>query len=240
MSAREKQKLLAEDASDLYHRRLKLVLVPVLGAYALNALFARSSAARVRGEVGEWLSISGDSGLRMALRAPFPPLLLAAHSVGAVVLMALTLFQKEVVRAMARDLAGYVALHRRIGYAALAALAVMDAAGYAAGSAYSAFPGFSTFAKGFALPFAIWLVGIWATAWAGWLRSHALLGNMLVKGCIATPLSRIGGACLQRMGWPMAAGYYQGIGAVACVIGVWQAADCLAFARKELERRRRR
>ena len=59
----------------------------------------------------------------------------------------------------------------------------------------------------------------------------AFLGNMLLKGCIATPLSRVGGAFLQRRGWALAPGYYQGIFGVAAVIGVWQLADIVVLAR---------
>ena len=179
----------------------------------------------------------------MDLSSPFPLWLLRMHRYGAVALVVLVLLQKEVVRAMAaafpglaaRRRLGYgalAALHRRAGYAALVALAVMDGAGFVAGSAHSAFPGFRTFSYFFAAPFALWLLCIWLTAATGWLRAHAFLSNMLLKGCIATPLSRLGGAALQRLGWPTAAGYYVGIFGVACAIGLWQAADCVDAARE--------
>ena len=73
----------------------------------------------------------------------------------------------------------------------------MDAAGYAMGR-FSSFAHFDTFSVLFALPFAIWLVSIWVTAKAKWLQTHRLLSNMLLKGCIATPLARAGGALLQH------------------------------------------
>lgn len=184
------------------------------------------------------MSIGSDSGLEMDVTGPFPVWMLRAHGGGACLLVLLTLLQKESVRRMAADAEGATALHRRVGYCCLAALAVMDGAGYALGSGYSKFEGFGTFVKFFAAPFALWLVGIWLSAAAGWLRTHALLGNMLLKGCIATPLSRLGGATMQRLGWSTAAGYYQGIFGVACVIGVWQLADLAEFARAAREARR--
>ena len=73
----------------------------------------------------------------------------------------------------------------------------MDAAGYAMGR-FSSFSHFDTFSVLFALPFAVWLVGIWLTATRGWLQTHRLLSNMLLKGCIATPLARAGGALPQQ------------------------------------------
>ena len=115
-------------------------------------------------------------------------------------------------------------VHRRLGYCILLACAIMDGAGYYMGR-YSAFPHFETFSVWFALPFAVWLILIPLTAKLKLLHTHRLLSNMLVKGCIATPLSRVGGAHLQRMGWETASGYYVGIFGVAMVIGVWQLID---------------
>ena len=109
----------------------------------------------------------------------------------------------------------------------------MDAAGYAMGR-FSSFAHFDTFSVLFAAPFALWLVGIWLTATSGWLRTHRLLSNMLLKGCIATPLARAGGALLQqfRPDLGIAFGYYGGIGAVTVLIGVWQVFELAAFARE--------
>ena len=100
----------------------------------------------------------------------------------------------------------------------------MDTAGYLM-CKNSTFEHFQAFAVLFALPFAVWFVGIWLSARLGWWRAHGFLANMLLKGCIATPLSRVGGAALQRRGWDYAPGYYQGIFGVAAVIAVWQLVD---------------
>lgn len=228
----QRRQLVESDANDLYHRRIKYVALPVLSVYVVHALWACTKvlARGSPGGDGVKMSIGGD-GLKMNLTAPFPPWMLAAHSIGACVLVALTLVQKGMAAQWLVEVPAAALRHRRLGYMILVALAVMDSAGYAMGSGYSAFPGFATFAKFFAAPFALWLVGIWLTARAGWLHAHALLGNMLLKGCIATPLSRLGGAALQRCGWSTAAGYYQGIGAVTCVIGAWQLGDLVAFVR---------
>ena len=211
------------DAADAYHRCLKIIAFPCLVAYTLNALMheGRTFTASTN---GEYLSMSGDSGLRMTLSQPMPAWMLKAHSYGALALVLLVLSQKEVVRRMASDYAGFARAHRVLGYATLAALATMDAAGYAL-CAFSTFEHFAYFAVAFAAPFALWLVGIWYTARTRRWRAHAFLSNMLLKGCIATPLSRLGGAALQRRGWPLAQGYYEGIFGVALIVGLWQAAD---------------
>ena len=229
------QRLIELDASDFYNRRAKWVLVPVLAMYIFHSVFLS------RGQRSDTRSISGE-GLAMDLVAPLPLPLLHAHSSGAIVLVLLTLLQKETVPGMlhaptkdgSRPL-GFATsgarLHRRLGYGCLTALAVMDAAGYAM-HRYSAFANFDTFSVLFALPFASWLVAIPLTARCGWMRAHRLASNMLLKGCIATPLSRLGGALLQHRGWPTAAGYYSGIFGVASVIALWQVADLVLMWRE--------
>ena len=58
----------------------------------------------------------------------------------------------------------------------------------------------------------------------------------MLKGCIATPLARAGGALLQqfRPDLGIAFGYYGGIGAVTVLIGVWQMVELAAFVREAL------
>jgi len=219
------------DAADWYHRRIKHVAVPVLVVYTVHALVTPGIRSK-------HLSISGDSGLTMDLKAALPPVMLHAHSIGALSMVCMILVQKELVRSRLYNTlrspvqyASSMLVHRRLGYAILVACLVMDAAGYAMGH-FSAFPSFEVFSAWFALPFAAWLVAIPLTARAGWLRSHRLASNMLLKGCIATPLSRLGGAGLQRLGWATASGYYVGIFGVACAIGLWQVADVVGFVRE--------
>ena len=45
---------------------------------------------------------------------------------------------------------------------------------------------------------------------------------MVIKGCIAVPMSRVSGAILQREGWGEAEGYYMGILCTSIVIGIWE------------------
>ena len=149
------QRLIELDATDFYNRRAKWVLVPVLAMYIFHSVFLS------RGQRSDTRSISGE-GLAMDLVAPLPLPLLHAHSCGAIVLVLLTLLQKETVPGMLRaptkdgsrplGLATSGArLHRRLGYGCLTALAVMDAAGYAMGR-YSAFANFDTFSVHCRLP----------------------------------------------------------------------------------------
>lgn len=218
-----------DDASDAYHDWIKYAAVPSLVAYSAAALL--SEGQQVSGGGGDYLSTSGDSGLQMSLSSPMPSWMLAAHGRGAIALVGLVLLQKEIVRCMASDYASFASAHRAVGYLTLTALLVMDAAGYSLCS-FSTFAHFRYFAIAFALPFAVWLVGIWATARAGYWRAHAFLANMLLKGSIATPLSRLGGAALQKRGMDLAPGYYTGIFGVALVILVWQVVDFVVLARQ--------
>lgn len=232
----EKTRLCRADAADAYHRAVKLVALPAIGAYCLHAIAAGTQHVTGSNATG-LVSTGADSGLEMTLMSPMPQWLVVAHSRGAIALCFLVFLQKELVRGMAQNLVAFRAAHTYVGYLTLLALFIMDAAGYLL-SAFSAFERFQLFAVFFALPFALWLVGLYATARAGWWRAHAFLANMLLKGCIATPLSRLGGAALQRRGWDRASGYYQGIFGVALIIALWQAADCLSLWRElRLERR---
>jgi len=89
------QQLLSEDASDLHHRWLKFVTIPVLLVYCGHALLSHESSLHRAGDRdgGLWLSVARDSGLRMELSSPFPPWLLRAHRLGAIALVGLTLLQ---------------------------------------------------------------------------------------------------------------------------------------------------
>ena len=226
------------DAADIYHRSFKWIAVPCIAAYAFHAI-THNSQQVVRNETaaGGFVSVSGAEGLRMSLSAPMPQWMLTAHGRGALMLCGLVFAQKEIVRLMASDYTSYVQTQRWIGFATLGTLFVFNTSGYLM-CAYSTFANFEIFAVLFALPFACWLVGIYATARLGYWRAHAFLSNMLLKGCIATPLSRVGGAMLQRRGWDLASGYYQGIFGVALVIAVWQAVDFVNLLREPVSVRR--
>ena len=221
-----------EDSTDIYHRRFKFVALPCIFAYVAHALMHESQQVVGSNSTG-FVSTSGDSGLQMTLSSPIPHWMLLAHGRGSLLLCALVFAQKELVRWMGSSSAAvmsYARAHRAVGYATLATLYVFIHAGYLM-CGHSTFDAFNVFAILFALPFVVWLVGIWATARLGMWGLHAFLANMLLKGCIATPLSRVGGALLQRHGWELARGYYQGIFGVAALIGVWQVADTVLLLR---------
>jgi hypothetical protein len=93
----------------------------------------------------------------------------------------------------------------------------------------SSWPNFTTFNWFFFAPWVFMFVGIYGCASSKLLCYHRFFGNMLLKGCIATPLARLAGAALQRQGWEDASGYYNGIGMVTMVISVWQITDAVAL-----------
>ena len=225
---------IASDAADIWHRRIKWVLTPLLAVYFFKTVVTPSETRVKEGEV---LSVGRDSGLLMTLQSPFPPWLLALHSMAALLLFMAMIVQKEVVRMMSctagSDSGGWQRAHRRVGYFGLLLVLLMDLAGFiCAVGPYSSFAGFQTFAYFFAAPFALFLIGVCCTASPKRIELHAFMGNALLKGSVATPFSRIGGAVLQRSGWAPAAGYYQGIFAVVCVFGLWQLADIYTLCAK--------
>ena len=224
---------LREDAADrAYHVCAKALLVVPLAAYAV--VFALS-----RHEEREGVAEAKD-GLRMPLRAgdALPEWKLSAHSGAAMGLLACCLFLKETVARMARGGKAYAALvgtHRWVGRAALALVAVMDGAGLLMGP-HSALDHFEVFIVFFAAPFAVFGALLYATASPRWIEYHRLFANMMVKGCIGTPLARWGGAALQRLGWADGAGYYQGIFGVAALLGAWQLVEVAQFVRAQRSR----
>lgn len=110
-------------------------------------------------------------------------------------------------------------------------MAGMDAAGLLMGP-YPTLPHFRTFIWFFAAPWAAWLVLLYLTASPARIFYHRLLANTTVKGCLAVPLSRLGGSLLQHAGWPESDGYYIGIGAATLGVGLWVVADILLMLRE--------
>ena len=177
--------------------------MPTIAVYSVHALYHEAQQVTGNNQKPDTCGASGDGGLKMTLGSPMPKWMLLAHGRGALALCTLVFLQKEVVRRMAENLRSTAQSTSTWGYLRLACLFIMDAAGYWM-CGFSTFENFQLFAIFFAMPFALWLVGIYASARAGWWRSHAFLSNMLLKGCIATPLSRLGGAALQQRGYELA------------------------------------
>ncbi len=215
------------DSQDAYNTWAKWVLVPFLVLYSATAVFGNpwtqeSDAA--------WGVHNGrDSGLRMKLNVDhMPPALLKSHAICAIALVLAVLFQKyTIVSSLSSP--RWLCVHRWVGRMALAALVIMDIAGFLMGP-YSAWESFGTFEYIFAAPWVALLAGIYFCAQrSGTLYSvrwHRYFGNALLKACIATPAARLAGSAVQR-GTRLndEQSYYAGIGGVAAAIGCWQLVD---------------
>ena len=75
------------------------------------------------------------------------------------------------------------------------------------------------------------VIGIYGYAKQKTIHLHRYFGNMLLKGCIATPLARIAGSILQGQGFENSNGYYVGIGSVTIIISIWQIIDTLLISK---------
>ncbi len=226
-------RVFAEEQVDSYRRRLRPVILVALAAYAAVTLAGQSSvrAAPAGNGSAPLIFSARDTGAEMPLHAEFSPLLLKTHGLGAVLLFALALVQKELVGTVGphptpHDRAVFLRRHRRIGYATLALAAVMDTAGLLMAPA-SAMPYFDVFIYVFFMPWVIIGVGVYWTARARALAAHRAFGNLLFKACLSVPLARVLSPALSSLGWPDTSAYYGGIGVAAAAIGAWAAADLL-------------
>ena len=123
-------------------------------------------------------------------------------------------------------------MHAMIGFFIVLLSLFMAVAGFLLGF-HSALPGFLSFSVLFASPWIVWSISVFQTASARRIFLHQYLGNMMLKGCLAVPLSRVVGAVLQSQRWGEAEGYYQGIIFASIVIGTWQILDTIAFFRDD-------
>jgi hypothetical protein len=211
---------LVHDSNDLYNKYFKWFIVVFIAWYVTHAVLTDHKDET---ENGILTSTARDTGLKMTM-SEFPPSrFLNIHATSGMLLCVIVLVQKQTVLWMLeRSYAQYKVIHKYLGYVILLLICGMVYGGYMLGL-YSAFPAFSTFSIFFAAPFAFWTVAIYYTARPSMISVHRLLGNMLLKGCVAVPLSRIGGAFLQNLdGWNDVSGFYQGIGGTAMIIVVWQ------------------
>eukprot|EP01124_Arcella_intermedia_P031128 TRINITY_DN6951_c0_g1_i1.p1 TRINITY_DN6951_c0_g1~~TRINITY_DN6951_c0_g1_i1.p1 ORF type:complete len:235 (+),score=56.80 TRINITY_DN6951_c0_g1_i1:71-775(+) len=222
---------LQEDSVDLYHRYAKWTCVPAILVYIIRSLI--SSHQLEENPNHKITSTSRDSGLRMELNEPFPAYLLNLHYISAILLFLIIILQKETVKKMSQNYSQWNKTHKRLGNLCLTLAFCMDVGGYFMGF-YSSMTHFTFFNFFFALPWVLWIVSIYISAKTKSYQLHQLSSNMLLKGCLAVPFSRLGGALLQRCGWEEAEGYYQGIGAVSVLIAVWQCYELYGFfSRKE-------
>ena len=213
---------LEADSKDIYNKYVKWVVMVFLGWYVFRVIMNKTEEMVGVGEGGIRVSIARDSGLKMIV-SEFPSAFLPnLHAISGILLCALVLVQKQNVLLMMKSYKTYAFVHKWLGYIILGLISAMVYGGYMLGK-FSAFKGFDVFSVFFAAPWVIWIACIYYTARPSMISIHRLLSNMMLKGCIATPLSRIAGALLQRVeGWDEESGFYQGIGGVSMIIALWQ------------------
>ena len=233
---------IALDSVDFWNRWLQYLVLPLLSVYAAIALFRNRDEQPTQVSENEFEFVARDSGQRMIVQTPFPDFLLQAHTFTALALFMLTFTQKLLLPRMAETRLR-VQLHRYAGYVILALSSAMAAAGFAMRS-YPSIPGFATFSYFFAAPWLFLSITVLASARSKDIALHRLLGNMLLKACIAVPLSRIMGAVLQRW-WDcddvraqchaqaVAEGYFHGIADTSLVVACWQVADVLSYVQSK-------
>ena len=223
------QQQITFDTLDSYHAVKPFVLC-VLGIYGIVFVVNRH-ITQADPLTNAQTSVAKD-GLRLGVSEEIPEWLVNTHAFCAVAALVLALMQKEMMVNLNQEYGKYISTHRLFGKTCLVLVGVMDAAGYAMGK-WSSFANFTVLSVLFAAPWLVFVAGIYFTAKPSLIVWHRIFGNLLIKGCIATPISRWCGALLQRCGWQDALGYYEGIGAVTVLAGIWSMVDLYAILRKE-------
>lgn len=228
---------------------MKAALLPTLLLYAISWTVGAGSKLIEPVDItslnaSSTLGCSGDVGLCMTFRAdrPLNHWLLQGHAVAAVALVALVVAQKELVRRIALFPASVREpwrTHRKLGYITLATMLAMNLCGYLMGPS-SSFENFSSFVVLFAAPWVCFAALIVLSGRgsrqsfgaSSWIAEHRLVGNMLLKAALSTPISRLGGSILQRhTSWSLEVGYYIGIFGVTVVVAAWQVAEIYLYWR---------
>ncbi len=196
----------------------------------------------------------------MTLLRPFAGLDLNIHYICAVLLVPAALAQKYLVSRMrknsppaspaegnavpAASCPGATAaqfyrtnVHPNLGHAVVVLMAGMAYGGFQMRQA-SDFPAFQAAMLYFVAPWVIFIVGILATASYKLAVLHAVLGNLVVKACVAVPVARLLGTALQHLyaslGQPesvLSQGYYHGIIGSAVLTSVWAIVDIVLLYR---------
>lgn len=224
---KEIRRALEADEKDAYNTAIKWLAVPCIATYIAVTLMHSSSVQVASND--SVVYTSRDTGLQMTATSLFSHDLLAIHLWSGIGLCFLVLFQKYIVSLMSSSYKYYKDIHCALGFFILLLSLQMSIAGFFLGFK-SALPNFLAFSVLFAAPWVIWAVTVWWSASAARIHTHRLLGNMMVKGCLAVPLSRVSGAYLQKYQGEVD-GYYTGIIFASTVVGVWQVFDCWLFWR---------
>lgn len=251
------QKHLRADSKDFYNRKCKRFILPFslayLCIYSIVSLTSLGNTDPSRETSENFTHYSADCGLRMQLNkvdvrtksfagVPYFFFLHRTHAVSAISLFLVCIYQKRSVEEMAvtANEAGMtkqyrieLQKHRRFGKLGLLLVLAMDICGLLMGP-FSSWENFTTFNFFFFAPWLFMVAGIYGCASSKLIQWHRYFGNMLLKGCIATPIARSAGSLLQQLniyyGFSKSGdsqGYYYGIGAVTLVISLWQGKDTL-------------
>jgi len=236
-----KHQLIA-DAKDFFNRQLKYVIYIFITIYVALFLFNKyiynwfvhntiNKTAFVN-DNGKSAHVAADSGLVMNFknfRTYDFRIYHNIHAFFAIGIFMIVLFQKFTVSKMAKYIDGtfynaFLEYHVYCGKFCLFCVLIMDFCGLFLGR-YSTWENFQTFNLFFFAPWIFMVIGIYGYAKQKTIHLHRYFGNMLLKGCIATPLARIAGSILQGQGFENSNGYYVGIGSVTIIISIWQIID---------------
>ena len=249
---------LKADSADVYNTKCKRFIVPFAVAYLFVYTSVSLSTWWRGGGAGRPLENnvthhSADCGLRMQLNQvdvqaksiagfSYFSLIHRSHALAAMSLFFVCIYQKHNVQLMAslakrasatKDYRMQLQEHRFYGKVGLLLVLAMDLCGLLMGP-FSSWEKFTTFNFFFFAPWLFMVGGIYGCATSKLIKWHRYFGNMLLKGCIATPIARIMGSLLQQLkmlygfnGWDDSHGFYYGIGAVTLIISLWQGKDTL-------------
>jgi hypothetical protein len=228
-------KILQSDANDpRYHSIAKTLLGIPLFMYSVGFLLLHHTLNIIKNDQNETTLIIAEAkdGLQMSVKHDLPEWKLILHSFCAMGLLFICIFQKENIKWMSRSANQYIKwinIHRWVGRFSLVLILGMDIGGLLMGTE-STLEKFQIFVIFFAAPFFCFGLGLYLTAKPSLLEYHRIFANMLVKGCIGTPLARLGGSLFQRIGYfNLSSGYYCGIGFVTLILGSWQVVELIEF-----------
>ena len=163
----------------------------------------------------------------MYLKDFFPNWALKIHGIGGIFVIIQTFYLKYSAHFMLDDYPNNYKtnkkLHKYVGFINLIVVLCMDFGGFFMGS-FSKLNNFDKFVYFFASPFIFWTITLYIFAKKKkYLFIHILMGNMLMKACVAVPLARVLGSYLQKTElFEKIDGYYIGIISATILVGLWQ------------------
>ena len=225
-------KQVKSDATDVYNIYVKKIIVIAMLGYAVKFCITMSSYELNNDNDNKILYKSSDVGLKMKINEMFPSIYINLHSIFAILSVILIMIQKELIRRnyLKDKIIKYLSfwtLHYYLGYIIITCVLIFDFNGFFM-RIYSDWDDFDYFSYFFFAPWIIMIMGIYFTAKLQLWKYHRLFGNMLLKGCIATPIARFAGSVLQNnsmfnfLELNDEYSYYYGIGFITIIVGLWQ------------------